>query len=70
MDPILQAHLSLIAKDPMSLEEQDRDRLCLIGLGIGNACPPLSTVCCRTTIGGWGGQPSLVLERILTFGAL
>jgi hypothetical protein len=36
---VSKAYLSLIAKDLMSLEDRDLDRLRLIGLGIGNACP-------------------------------
>ena len=36
---ISKVYLSLVAKDLMSLEDQDLDRLRLIGLGIGNACP-------------------------------
>jgi hypothetical protein len=36
---ITKAYLSLIAKDLMRLKESDLDRVRLIGLGIGNACP-------------------------------
>jgi hypothetical protein len=36
---ISKAYLSLIAKDLMSLEDRDLDRIRLVGLGIGNACP-------------------------------
>jgi hypothetical protein len=36
---ISKSYLSLIAKDLMSLEDRDLDRLRLIGMGIGYACP-------------------------------